>query len=126
VIAKVREVVAFGAMPVGLNPLVIDGGATTAREADAVPPAPPSVDETFPVMLLFAPAVVPVTFTENVHELLAAIVPPERPIEFPPAAAVIVPEPHVPVRPLGVETSNPAGSVSLKNTPVAPEVALLF
>ena len=33
--------------------------------------------------------------------------------------AVIVPAPHVPVRPFGVETTSPAGSVSLKPTPVS-------
>jgi hypothetical protein len=126
VIANVKEVVAFGATPVGLNPLVIDGGATTARDADAVPPVPPSVEETVPVVLALAPAVVPVTLTENVQELLAAMVPPERPIVPAPAAAVIVPEPHVPDSPLGVETTKPAGSVSLKATPEAATVVLAF
>src|ERR1051326_1961883 len=60
----------------------------------------------------------PVTFTENVQEPLAAIVPPLRLIVFVPCVAVIVPAPHVPVSPFGVETTRPAGSVSLKATPV--------
>lgn len=40
--------------------------------------------------------------------------------------AVIVPPPQVPVRPLGVEITRPAGRVSLKPTPVSVVVALLF
>ena len=51
VIVNVNEVVAFKAMPVGLNTFAMDGGATTPRLADAVPPVPPSVDVTFPVVL---------------------------------------------------------------------------
>src|ERR1051326_7823242 len=35
-----------------------------------------------------------------------------------PAVAVIVPEPHEPVRPLGVETTIPVGSESVTATPV--------
>ena len=40
--------------------------------------------------------------------------------------AVIVPPPHEPVRPFGVEITRPAGSVSLKPTPVSAVVVLLF
>jgi len=39
---------------------------------------------------------------------------------------VIVPPPQVPVRPLGVEITRPAGRVSLKPTPVSVVVLLLF
>ena len=126
VMVKVSDVVAFCAMLVGLNTLAIDGGATTLRLAEAVPPGPPSVDVTLPVVLVFVPAVVPVTFTENVQELLAAMVPPERLIVPVPAVAVMVPPPQVPVRPLGVETTRPAGSVSLNATPVSAAVVLEF
>jgi hypothetical protein len=104
----------------------MDGGAMTLMLADAVPPVPPSVELMLPVVLFFAPALVPLTFTENVHEPLAAIVPPERLTEPEPAVAVIVPGPHVPVRAFGVETDRPAGSVSLKATPVIAEVVLGF
>ena len=72
------------------------------------------------------PAAIPVTFTENVQELLAAIVPPLRLITLVPAVAVIVPPPQEPVRPFGVETTKPAGSVSLKPTPVSDVLVLLF
>ena len=126
VIVNVREVVAFRAMPEGLKTLAIDGGATTLIEAEAVPPVPPSVDVTLPVVLFCVPAAIPVTFTENVQELLAAIVPPLRLITFVAWVAVIVPAPQVPVRPFGVEMANPAGSVSLKATPVSAVVVLLF
>ncbi len=126
VIVKVSDVVAFRAMLLGLKTLAIDGGATTLIDAEAVPPVPPSVEVTFPVVLFCVPAAIPVTLTENVQELLAAIVPPLRLITFVPAVAVIVPLPHVPVRPLGVEITRPAGSVSLKPTPVSAVVVLLF
>ena len=124
VMVNVSEVVAFRAMLLGLNTLAIDGGATTLIEAEAVPPVPPSVEVTFPVVLFCVPAAIPVTFTEKVQEPLAAIVPPLRLITFVPAVAVIVPAPHVPVRPFGVEITRPAGSVSLKATPVSATVVL--
>ena len=124
VMVNVSEVVAFRAMLLGLNTLAIDGGATTLIEAEAVPPVPPSVEVTFPVVLFCVPAAIPVTFTENVQEPLAAIVPPFRLITLVPAVAVIVPAPHVPVRPFGVEITRPAGRVSLKATPVSATVAL--
>ena len=51
VIVNVSDVVAFNAMLLGLNTLAIDGGATTSMLAEAVPPVPPSVDVTLPVVL---------------------------------------------------------------------------
>jgi hypothetical protein len=76
--------------------------------------------------LVCRPAAVPVTLIENVQEPLAAIVPPDKLIAFVPAVAVIVPAPHVPVRPFGVEITRPAGSVSLKATPVSAVVVFGF
>lgn len=122
VIVKVSEVVAFRAIVEGLKTLAIDGGASTSTLAVAVLPVPPSVEVTLPVVLVCFPAAVPVTFTENVQLLLRAIVPPLRLIEFEPATAVIVPAPQVPVRPFGVETTRPAGRVSVNATPVSPTV----
>jgi hypothetical protein len=122
VIVNVSEVVAFKEMVEGLNTLAIDGGASTFTLAEAVPPVPASVEVTFPVVLVCKPATIPVTFTENVQEALAAIVPPLRLITFVPAVAVIVPAPQVPVSPFGVEITKPAGSVSLKPTPVSAVV----
>ena len=51
VIVKVSDVVAFRAMLAGLNALAIDGGATTLMQAEAVPPVPPSIEVTLPVVL---------------------------------------------------------------------------
>jgi hypothetical protein len=123
---KVSVEVPFGAIRLGVKALASDGGATTATEADAVEPVPPAVELTLPVVLFFAPAVVPVTLTEKVHEPLAAIVPPERLIAPEPAVAVIVPAPQLPVRPFGEETTKPAGRASVKATPAAAVVVLEF
>src|SRR6185312_7885450 len=124
VMVNVSEVVAFSAIVEGLKTFAMDGGASTLMLAVAVPPVPPSVEVTLPVVFVCCPAVMPVTLTENVQEALAAIVPPLRLITFVPAVAVIVPAPQVPVRPLGVEITRPAGSVSLKATPVRATVVL--
>lgn len=123
---SVREVVPFRGTAVAPKALAIDGGATTLIDAEAVPPVPPCVELTFPVVLFWVPAVVPVTFTANVQELLAARVAPVRLITFVPAVPVIVPPPHEPVRALGVETTRPAGRVSLKPTADRLCVVLLF
>src|SRR6478609_2152729 len=61
VIVKVREVVAFSAIVLGLNTLAIEGGASTLTLAEAVPPVPPSVEVTLPVVLVCKPAAMPVT-----------------------------------------------------------------
>lgn len=82
VMVKVSVVVPFSGIVVGLKALAIDGGATTLMEAEAVPPVPPSVEVTLPVVLFCVPAAVPVTFTENVQELLNAIDAPVRLITF--------------------------------------------
>src|SRR5215469_5119830 len=106
-------------MPLGANALAVDGGATTAMLAEAVPPVPPSVDVTAPVVLFCCPAAVPVTFTLNVQEAVTARVAPDKLITLVFCVAVIVPPPQVPVRPLGVEIIRPAGKVSLNPIPVS-------
>ncbi len=126
VMVKVNDVVAFSAMPAGLKTLTIDGGATTLIDAEAVPPVPPSVEVTLPVVLFWVPPAAPVTFTEKVHELLAASDAPDRLITFVPCVAAIVPPPHVPVSPLGVEIIRPAGKVSLNPIPLSAVIVLLF
>jgi hypothetical protein len=126
VVVNVSDAVACKATEAGLNTFAIDGGASTFAEAEAVPPVPPCVEVTFPVVLFCNPAAIPVTFTEKVQELLAAIDPPKRLITLVAAVAVMVPVPQVPVRPFGVETTRPAGSVSLKPTPARVVVVLLF
>src|SRR6185312_2805930 len=64
VIVNVSEVVAFRTMLLGLKTLAIDGGASTLMLAEAVPPVPPSVEVTLPVVLFCKPAAIPVTFIE--------------------------------------------------------------
>ena len=126
VMVNVSDVVPFSGTKAAPNALAIDGGATTLMLAEAVPPVPPSVDVTFPVVLFCVPAAVPVTFTAKVHEVLAARLAPDKLITFVACVAVMVPPPQLPVRPFGVETTKPAGRVSLKPTPVSVVVVLLF
>ncbi len=118
VIVNVRLLVPLRTIVVGLKTSAIEGGPTTVTDAVAVPPVPPSVEVIVPVVLFCTPAVVPVTFTEKVQDVLAAKEAPDKLIEFPPAAAVIVPPPQLPVSPFGVETVRPEGNVSVKAIPV--------
>ena len=88
-------------------------------------PVPPLVELTV-TLLVLVPSVVPWTFTLKLHEPLAAMVAPDRLTVPLPAAAVIVPPPHVPDNPLGVATTKPAGNVSVNATPVKEELVLAF
>jgi hypothetical protein len=118
VIVNVSVVVPFRGMPVGLNALAMLGGATTKMEAVLlVVPVPPSVEVMAPVVLLSVPALIPRTFTENVHEPEKTRVAPERLTLLEPAVAVIVPPPQLPVSPFGVATWRPAGRLSVKPIP---------
>jgi len=121
VMVKVSDVVAFRVMAEGANTLAIEGGATTLIVAEAVLPGPVSVEVTLPVVLFCVPAAIPLTFTANVQDVFAASVPPDKLIAFVPAVALMVPAPQEPVKPLGVATTSPAGSVSLNATPVSAE-----
>jgi hypothetical protein len=60
---------------------------------------------------------VPVTFTISVQEALAAMLPPVSVMLVPPAVAEAEPL-QLSTSPFGVATMTPAGSVSLKATPV--------
>src|SRR5579859_7259744 len=53
VMVKLSVLLAFNTILVGLNDLVIAGGATTVRLADAVLPVPPLVEATLPVVLVY-------------------------------------------------------------------------
>jgi len=118
--------VPFKGMDGTAKALAMAGGATTPMLADAVPPLPPSVEVTFPVVLFLVPAAVPVTFTEKVQVVLAAKLAPARLTTLLPAVDVMVPPPQLPVSPFGVETAKPAGKVSLKPIPDTAVAALLF
>ena len=100
--------------------LAITGGDKTVNVAVLlVAPAPLCVDETAPVVLIFAPGVVPVTLTLKVQEALAASAAPERLILEPAARAAIEPPPHTPATPLGVLTTKPVGRASVNATPAS-------
>src|ERR1035438_9064698 len=121
VMVKLKLVVPFTAMVAAPNAFVMVGEASTVTLAEAVPPVPPSVELIVPVVLFLTPAVVLVTFTAKVHAALAASVAPAKPTLPEPATAVIVPPPHVPLRPFGVLTTSPAGSVSVTATLVTED-----
>lgn len=102
VTVKLRVLLLFRATVLGPNDLLIVGGAITVRVSVAVPPVPPSVELTVLVVLTCAPALIPVTLTENVHDPLEARVPPDKlTVEGDPGGllivAVMVPLPQEPV-----------------------------
>jgi hypothetical protein len=82
VMLKLSVVLALTPMLVVPNASAITGGATTAIDAEAVPPAPPSFEATAPVVSFGAPAAVPVTFTEKLQEVFTAKLPPLKAIRF--------------------------------------------
>jgi len=118
VMVNVRLVFPARGMLAAPNDFAIVGGENTVTVAFAVFPAPAVVEVTA-TLLFCTPAVVPVTFTEKVHEVLVGKVVPARLTTVAPEAAVIVPPPHDPVRPFGEETDKPAGRPSVKATPVS-------
>jgi hypothetical protein len=126
VTANVKDVVPFSGIAAAPNAFASEGGATTAIFAEAVPPGPPSVELTALVVLFCAPAKTPVTFILKLHELLDPSVAPAKLIKLVPCVPVIVPLPHIPLRPFGVEITNPAGRVSVNPTPDKLCVVLLF
>src|SRR5262245_26759872 len=70
---NVTVVVPFSGMLAAPKLLEMVGGATTVNVAVLlVPPVPLSVEVTLPVVLFRVPAVTPFTFTEKVHDALAA------------------------------------------------------
>lgn len=93
--------------------------------ASAGAPLPPSIELTGPVVLFFTPALTPVTSTVMVHDAVAAMTAPDRLMLLVPGLAVKVPPRQVVTAPLGVDTTRPAGSVSVKLT-VSATVAFGF
>jgi hypothetical protein len=82
---KVNEVLPFTAIVCAPNAFAIDGGETTATDADATEPAivllPRYIAETLPVVLFMIPAAVPVTLTESEQLTPAGRLMAETPIE---------------------------------------------
>ena len=91
-------------------------GSFTNTLAVSVFPVPPLVEPTV-TELVFKPVVVPVTLTTSVQDAPAAKLTPVKLTVDEPAVAVAAP-PHVFDKPLGVATTRPAGSESVKFTPV--------
>lgn len=118
VIVKLKVAPAFCAMEAAPKLFVIVGGAATAMLADAAAPFPPSTELTVVVVLICAPATVPVTLTVIAQELLPAIPPPLSTTLFDPAVAVTVP-PQVFVNAFGLDTTSPEGSASVNPTPLS-------
>jgi hypothetical protein len=118
VIVNVSDVVPFKGTVEAPKAFAMAGGVATTSVADAVPPLPPFVELTAPVVLTYVALIELVTFTVTVHELLTGTVPEDSATLPEPAVAVAVP-PHVLVKPLGVATTRFTGNVSVKATPVS-------
>lgn len=96
--------------------MVMVGTRNTVMLAVAVLPVPPLSEDTV-TELFCTPSAMPVTFTTSrVQVVEAASVDGDRVTEDAPAVAVKIPQ--FPLTPAGVETTNPAGRVSVKATPV--------
>jgi hypothetical protein len=119
VTVKLSDVVPFNGIVAAPNVFAILGGEITLRLAAPVFPLPPLAEVTAAVVLVTLPADVPFTLTLNVHEPLAAMFAPDKLTMLAPELAAIVPPPQVPVTPLGVATTRPAGNVSVNPTPLS-------
>jgi len=92
---NVKLVEPFSGIVAAPKALLMVGGVATVRVAVLlVPPVPPLVELTLPVVLGLEPEVVAVTFTLTAHDELAETVPPVRLMLKLPAAGANVP-PHV-------------------------------
>ena len=113
---KVSEVLPSTVTPLPPKALLIVGGATTKRRGIASR-GPSRLRATHGARCVGegSSVVVPFTFTLKVQIAGCGIVPPANVMLVVPAVAVIVPVPHDPTRPLGVDTVMPL-SVSLKAT----------
>lgn len=115
VMVNVKLVVPLTGTLAAPKALLIEGGATTVRPADAVLPVPPLLEVTLPLVLVYCPDVAPVTVTLNWHWLLVLMPAPDNVI---PVGAVVVSVPPQTVAEL-FATVKPVGSVSLNPTPVS-------
>ena len=125
VTVKLRLVAPPTAMVAAPKVFVMVGGLSTVMLAIAVLPVPPSGDATV-TELFTTPAVIPVTFTENVQFTPAFRFAPVRLIVVDPGTAVIVPASQLPVTTLGLETTKPPVKVSVKLMPVKVPMAFGF
>jgi len=107
---------AAGGSDTSPNDFEKNGGDTTVRLAVEVLPVPALAEVTV-TLLFFTPEEMPVTFTDSEHEALEASVTPDKVTELPPGGAADVP-PQLVLRSVVDDTTNPAGRVSVKATPV--------
>ena len=131
VIVNVNVELPPGIVFAGANALAITGGATTVNVGVLlVVPVPPSVEVIVPVVFGFAPGVVPVTLTWNVHDDPAAgdavSEPFDRLTMLVPAVAEIVPIPQAPTTTGGDATTSPVGSESLNAIPFNADAVFPF
>jgi hypothetical protein len=126
VMVKVKAKGELGVVPAAPKRSLIEGGKITARVANAVPPVPPSIEVTAPVVLFCTPVATLVTFTLKVQDAFVDRLAFVRLIVLPLEFAAIVPPLQEPLNPLGVATTSPVGSVSVKPMPLKEAVALGF
>ena len=120
VIVKVRVLVLPTKMDTGLNEAAIEGAETTVRVLEvAVLPVPPLVELTAPVVVVYEPAVAPVTVTGTGRVPAADTEAPLRVMVLPPVIVSVPP----PTLELPLVTVKPLGSVSVKATPVSVVLA---
>ena len=123
VMVNVMLVVPFSGMLAAPNALLMVGGATTVREVLEVLPVPATVSLTV-TLLGAAPATVPFTFTEIMHDAPAAKLAPVKETTPEPAttAGAVL---QVLVKPLGVATTRVPGAafgkVSVNEIPFRTE-----
>ena len=121
-IEKLTVVEPNGTNLAGVKTLLITGGDTTVRLADAVLPSKLSSETTVLVTFNSTPGVPPKTGMLNVQDPPAGMVAPVKLIKDVPETALITPPPQLPVT--APATVSPAGKLSVKLTPVRPAVAL--
>lgn len=137
VIAMVRTELVLTGTLVGAKALVMVGGATTTKVAEAVVPVPPLVELTVPVVLTLLPAVDGVTVAVTVQVPLAAMDAPLRTIDVvvevatePPVQLVatpvcVMPEGKPSVKPTPVTVVEVLGLVSVIVKPEVPPSAIV-
>lgn len=121
-IEKLTVVEPNGTNLAGVKALLITGGDTTVRLADAELPSKLSSETTVLVTFNSMPGVPPKTGILNVQDPPAGIVAPTKLIKDVPETALITPPPQLPVT--APATVSPEGRLSVKPTPVRSAVAL--
>lgn len=112
-----RDVVPFTGMVDAPKLFTTTGGSVTVNAAFDTALIPPSLEFSWTELFL-TPPVVPTTLTEKTHPVPAPKVPPARLTLLEPATLVTVPPQDEPTKLTGVDTTKPAGKLSVKASPV--------